>query len=137
MIHNSAIEGIIDEKLLAMNTAYVAKVISVSGNKAKIQPLTMVKQYGHPAKQPSPVTAYILNNAQYKLKTKNAGSALPDTVPDGAIENLSITAEKLSKDDIVFCVCADRDMSETVKGNFATPPIGHHSMSDSVIIGVL
>jgi pyruvoyl-dependent arginine decarboxylase (PvlArgDC) len=138
MGYNSVIEGMIEEKLLDLHTAYIAKVISVNGSKAKVQPLNMVKQYGGVAKKPSPVTAYILNNARYKLKPKNL-TYVSDVISHSSVKETTevMTQKPISAGDIVFCVCADRNITEARKGNLTTPQIGHHSMSDSVIVGIL
>ena len=131
-------ENMIEEKLLNLHTAYVAKVISVNGTKAKIQPLNMVKQYGGIAKKQSPITAYILNNARYKLKTDTIRyvSNISDHSPVFETKSV-IVSTPISAGDVVFCVCAERNITEVKNGNLATPQIGHHSMSDSVIVGIL
>lgn len=127
----SYFEGLIEEKLLNLHTAYIAKVISYNNGKANIQPLTMVKAYGQPAKKQPPLSGVpVIQSARYKLAAQ--------TIMD--VTNKEVTVlqpTSLSSGDIVFCVCADRDISETKNGNTATPQIGHHSMSDSVIVGVL
>lgn len=102
-------ERILNNHLLALHTAYLAKVISVNDNTAKIQPLGMTKAYGKAAQKQSPLS----NVPAIK-------SALP-----------------LTQGDIVLCVCCERNITEAKKGNNTVPPIGHHSMSDSVIVGVL
>lgn len=137
MVSSEFFKDLIEESLLGMHTAYVAKVLSVSGDKAKIQPLNMVKQYGNTAQKPPPVTAYILHNARYKLGTDTIKYASNVYNYSASYETKEVvTAKSLSAGDIVFCVCADRDITEASKGNMTTPPIGHHSLSDSVIVGV-
>ena len=44
-------------------------------------------------------------------------------------------AKTLKAGDTVFCMCAERDITETKKGKFATPAQGRHMMSDAVIVG--
>ena len=125
----SIINDIIEDKLMGLHTAYVAKVLSYRDGRASIQPLTMVKQYGNTAKKPSILTSVpVLSCARYKLIPKQENDELEAT---------DITFKSLAEGDIVFCVCAERNISEAKKGNMAVPPIGHHSMSDSVIVGVL
>lgn len=101
--------NIIENKLLEMHTAYLATVISVKNRTAKIQPLGMTKEVGKTAQKQSVLTA----------------------VP--FVKHI----EKLEKGDIVVCICCERDITEAKKGKNVVPPIGHHSMSDSIIIGVL
>lgn len=45
--------------------------------------------------------------------------------------------EPIKAGDLVVCVCGERDISEAKNGNIAQPALGHHSMSDSIIVGVL
>lgn len=129
---------IVDEKLLDLNTAYVAKVISVIGNEAKVQPLNMIKQYGKSAQKPSPITIPILKNARYKLtkKTIRYVSKVSNHSPEYNEIDVAVPTE-IAAGDVVFCVCADRNITEAKKGVLSTPQIGHHSMSDSVIVGIL
>ena len=102
-------ENMIENRLLNTHTSYLAKVIVVNGNTAKIQPLTMSKAYGEKAQKQSPLS----------------------NVP------MLDTIEELSAGDIVLCVCCERDITEAKKGNFSVPALRHHSMSDSIIVGRL
>jgi len=122
----SYIENIIEDKLLNLHTAYVAKVLSYSEGKATVQPLNLIKQYGKTAQAPAIVKNIpVVNSARYKLNTTT-------------IEGVAVlTPIEISKGDLVFCVCADRDISQALKGNMSTPALGHHSRSDSVVIGIL
>lgn len=64
-----------------------------------------------------------------------------------AVVSAGVTLTKESKDivsvnpisagDIVVCVCGERNITEARKGNSATPPAGHHSQSDSIIVAIL
>lgn len=123
---SSYIENIIEDKLLNLHTAYVAKVLSYSGGKATVQPLNMVKQYGKVAQAPSIVKNIpVVRSARFKLNTTK-------------IEGVTVlTPTEISKGDLVFCMCADRDITEALKGNMSTPALGHHSRSDSVVVGIL
>ena len=135
MGHMSFFDDLIESKLLNLHTAYIAKVLSYSGGTAKIQPLNMVKAYGKTARKQSPLTSVpVLNGARYKLSTKTI------TYKNGSDNTASTTVlvpRELQAGDIVVCLCADRDISETRHGNFAVPPVGHHDMSSSVIVGIL
>ena len=119
-------ENIVENKLKSLHTAYLAKVISTDGKKAKIQPLGKVKAYGEVAKTQSPLSNVpILNSAQYKIsETVIEGKTVAEIKPIGA-------------GDIVLCVCCERDISAAKRGINSTPVIGHHSMSDSIIVGIL
>ena len=147
MMNTQFFSQMMEEKLMGLHTAYIAKVLSINGDKASVQPLAMTKQYGVAAQKSSPVTAYLLNNAKYRLqpKSKSVVAGITTEQSNGYITKVSPVKEELSyaeptplkAGDIVFCVCADRNITEAVKGNLSVPPIGHHSMSDSVIVGVL
>lgn len=127
-------ENMIEQRLLDMHTAYIGKVLSINGDKAKVQPLGMYKQYGETAKNQAVVSAVIAT--RYKI-TK--------TEKITYVENSSLTqktktipvVEDLKAGSIVVCVCCDRDITEARKGKNTVPAIGHHSLSDSVIVGIL
>lgn len=136
-------ENMINESLLSLNVAYIGKVLSYSNGKAKIQPLTMIKQYGKSAVKPSPLpNVPVIDSARYKLKSKTI-TAVTGVSVSGDKANVTETKYTVAEPvpigagDIVVCVCCDRDITETKNGNMATPPIGHHSMSDSVVVGIL
>ena len=121
----SFFDNMIEERLLDLHTAYIAKVISLKGNTATVQPMTMIKQYGKPAQKAKVVSDVpILNNAKYKFVNE-------DTEP------IELIPVPISAGDLVLCICCDRDITEARRGNIATPQIGHHSLSDSIIVGIL
>ena len=137
------VPDMIEEKLLALRTAFIGKVLAYDGNTAKIQPLSMIKPRGGTAFAPSPLDGVpVINSARYKADA--AEVEYVDTVSGGA-DNMHVTTQKrtlaelkpLSAGDIVFCMCADRDITETRKGNVSVPSIRHHDLSDAVIVGVL
>ena len=105
----TALENLIENKLKNLHTAYLAKVLSVNGNKAKIQPLGMTKAYNGAGLVQSPLS------------------------------NVPITKQvtEIQAGDIAVCICCERDITQAKKGINSVPPVGHHSMSDSIIIGVL
>lgn len=125
---SKVLDSLIEQKLLGLHTAYFAKVISVSGSMAKIQPLNMVKAAGQKAKKQAVLTVPILPSAHkhgwQTIYTEYNSYSVP-------------TLRSVESGDVVLCLCGERDISETRKGNFATPPLGHHRMSDSVIVGVV
>lgn len=110
----------IEQALLQVHTGFFGKVVSTSGSLATIQPLNMVKAIGgQPQKQ----------------------AVIPNCpVLDSAVKFTSLspaTARRVQAGDTVYCVCADRDISETRGGNFATPVPGHHSLSGAVVVGII
>ena len=113
----------IETKLLNLHTAYLGKVIAVNETTAKIQPLGYSKAVGGSAiKQSVLSNVPILNSARYKVEIE--GEAITKVVP-------------LAAGDIVLCVCCERNITEARKGNNSTPALGRHSMSDSVIVGIM
>ena len=104
---NNAIQGMINNALMQTHTAFCGKVISVDGNFASVQPLNMVKAIGGKAQKQAVIPKVpILQHVGY-VEVGNT----------------------------VFCVCAERDITETRKGNFALPVQGRHMLSDAVIVG--
>lgn len=206
---STVINDSIDKKLLDMNVAYIAKVLSTDGKKAKIQPLGMIKQVGESARAKAPIPDVpIIQSARYKLvekeityvsdvsvdapkssvvssvtldKTTGTISYVVDvslsTTTDGegdissvtldknaskskyvydvslnssdgeAVSSVTVTPTKktqkilvkepIAVGDLVYCVCADRNITDSIKGINGVPPIGHHSLSDSIIVGIL
>lgn len=125
---SKTINTLIEQKLLSLHTAYFATVISVNGNIAKIQPLNMIKATGSTAKKQAVLTVPILKNVR-KFSTEKI-----------KINDVEITVPKVDTievGDTVYCLCGERDITETKKGKFAIPPTGHHRISDSIIVGVI
>jgi hypothetical protein len=106
----SYFENLINQKLLTTHTCYLAKVLSVNGNKANVQPLSLVKAVNSAAKRQA-----VINNVPI------CRHALEDVLEGST----------------VVCACMERDISQTRNGVFALPSLRRHSLSDSIIIGVL
>lgn len=116
------IENMIEKQMLNLHTAFLAKILDIFDNSAKIQPLGLLKEEGGGTKAFAPVSYVpITQQAKYKL-----------IVQDGIIN-----ATPVAVGDIVICVCCDRDITGAKIGKSVLPPSGHHSMSDCIIIGVL
>lgn len=139
------INNMIEQKLLSLHTCYLAKILSVEGNTAKIQPLGKTKAYGKDAVSQSVLTDVpIINSALYRFDDDSYasnvlinGMGATLTVNESATERKFAIIRKLKAGDIVVCVCAERNISAAKKGENSVPPSGHHSMSDSIIIGSL
>lgn len=132
-VAGKTLNELIDKKLLALHTAFLAIVLSVEGDKfgkrkATIQPLAMIKAKGKDAKKQAPMTVPVLKNVH---KFRQHSYIVGDTT-------INVTeAVELEKNDVVMCLCCERDISETQKGNYATPNLGHHRITDAVIVGVI
>lgn len=114
-------QDMIDQALLQVHTGFFGKITAVSGNMATVQPLNMIKAVGgQPQKQAVIPNCPVLDNA-VKILTMHP----------------EVTVRRVQAGDTVYCVCADRDISETRSGNFATPMPGHHSIAGAVVIGIM
>lgn len=123
------VDNFIENKLLALHTAYLAKVLSVSGNTAKIQPLGLTKEIGEKAMKQSVLTSVPIMQTARKFKTKSI--SVGDHTWSG-YQPCPIEAG-----DVAVCICCERNITDAKKGRNVLPPSGHHKMSDSIIIGVL
>ncbi len=110
----------IEQALLQVHKGFMAKVVSTSGNLASVQPLNMVKAVG--------------GQAQKQAVIPNC------PVLDSAVTFTSLSpvaVRRVQAGDTVYCVCADRDITETRTGAFATPVPGHHMLAGAVVVGIL
>jgi len=141
-------DNMVENKLKSLHTAYLAKVISTNGKTAKIQPLGMTKAYGENAQTQSPLSNVpILRSARYKPTTKtiNYVSGISTTKSNGYITGVTpvsgsvdvLVPTQIAAGDIVLCVCCERDITDAKRGKNSVPALGRHSMSSSVIVGVL
>ena len=140
---NGMIDSIMEEKLLNMHTAFIGKIVSVKGETlCTVQPLDKIKAYGQKAKTQAVITKVpILNHVRHYSLVKQSlssseGSISPSSHPSA--DNVGhLKVEPLKKGDIVLCVCAERDISSSVKGTSTTPPVGHHQIANAVVVGLL
>ena len=113
------INDMIEEKLYKVHTSYVAKVLSVNGNKATIQPLHKTKERGFTANtysvvQNVPICRFPLRNG--------------DTVTNYTLD--------IKSGSIVLVTACERSIDTS--GDYYLPRTGsHHSIQDSVIVGVI
>ena len=141
-------ENMIEKKLLNLHTAYLAKVISTNGITAKIQPLGMTQAYGESAQKQAPLsnvpiyTQKVVEKSisvvtDVSLEIEKDGETIKDVAISPTKKDITVLQEESIKaGDIVLCVCCERDITEAKKGNNVVPTVGHHSMSDSIIVGV-
>ena len=133
------LDDFIEKKLLGLHTAYIGKVLATDGETAKIQPLCLWKEYGKEAQRTAVISSVpILESARYHVRRKELRyvSNVVDHAASFQSENVAVL-EPIAAGDIVFCVCADRNISEAKRGREALPPVGHHNLSDSVVVGVI
>ncbi len=130
-------ENMINNKLLSLHTAYLAKVISTDGKTAKIQPLGMSKAYGKTAQAQSVLSNVPISANAVKFKEKTY-SVVTSPYPNAKTSQITVLERiPIEKGDIVLCVCCERDITDAKNGKNSVPALGHHNMSDSVITSVL
>lgn len=148
MLNGSVFDNIIEEKLLNLHTAFIGKVVSVQGSEmCSVKPLDKIKAYGKSAKSQAVITRVpILNHVRHYSLVKQSlsvsdtytggGSISPN--PHPTANNIGhLKVEPLKAGDLVLCVCAERDISSSSKGVSTTPPVGHHQISNAVVVGLL
>ncbi len=119
-MNGSVFNAMIEQALLQVHTGFIGKVVSVDGNLATVQPLNMVKSVGgQPAAQALVENCPVLDSAVKFLGTNPA------------------KVRRVQGGDVVYCACADRDISETRLGVMAVPVAGHHMVSSTVVVGIL
>lgn len=132
---NKYMDEIIDNKLAGIHTAYLAKVLSLSGSTAKIQPLGLKKDSNGKTYAQSPLTKVPI--AKHIRRTDPSVSVSCAGGCGNPSAKCSCWQPKIEVGDIVLCICCESNISEAKRGNNVLPPAGKFSMSDSVIIAVL
>lgn len=132
-------ENLIESKLLSLHTAYIGKVLTTDGKTAKVLPLGMSKAYGENAKKQTPLSNVpILHSARWKYEKKTLRYVSEVKEHKAEYEETEILVPTaIAAGDLVLCICCERDITEARKGNNSAPPVGRHSMSSSVIVGIL
>lgn len=121
----------VEEALLNMHTAFIGIVVGMNGeSKAKVQPLNLIKQYGEkPTKQAVLTDVPILEHVRHiEIYEQEVG---------GETHTGHVRLKPIEAGDIVFCMCADRDITQSKIGKSALPALGHHEIKDAVIVGCL
>ncbi len=96
----------IEQALLLVHTNFIGKVVAVHGERADVQPLTYAKDV--------------------------QGDVYPQPLISGAPR---LEGVEVAVGDVVLCAVCERDISHAIRGQLSAPAPGHHSLSDSVIIG--
>ena len=137
------LDMLMEQKINSVHTAYLAKVLSVSGNTAKIQPLGMYEDANGKLKKQSvlsnvPIAKNVWHYTLVKQTMSVSGdcSLSPTVHPTG--DNVGhIKIEPIKAGDIVVCICCESNISDAKKGENTLTVGARHSMSDSVIIALL
>ena len=122
-----------EEKLLSLHTAFIGQIVSIKAGKARVQPLSMIKQYGQEAIQPAVIDDVPIPKSLYKIELF---PYIPKNDPSHTHRG-HVMLVPVQTGDIVLCVCVERDISDTQNGNMAVPNVGHHEIKDAVIVHVL
>ena len=129
------VEGAIEKKLRDLHCGYIGRVISTDGNTATVQPLGLIKEYGTSETKKQAPVSNVPVACKYKITSKTITYAING---DGDTRSQVIAVpEPIAKGDLVACLCADRDISAARRGNNELPVAGRHSISDSIIVGIL
>ncbi len=128
------VDSAIERKLLDLHCAYIGKVVSTDGSTATVQPLGKIKEVG----STSGKTQAVVANVPIACK-KFASKTITYLISaDGATRSETVAVPSaLAAGDLVVCVCADRDITDARRGVNAVPPVGRHTISDSIIVGIL
>ena len=124
--------NITKEAVLQIHTAYLGKVLSVDGNTARIQPLTMYKTIDGQPKEQSTTKAIIPPNIKFKteqityLESETSHKTKTIVVP----ANLAVG-------DIVYVGVCERDITYAKNGVIREATPRHHDINDGVILRVL
>lgn len=134
MGYSSFIDDMIKKQLMDLHCGYIGRVISTDGKTAKVQPLGLVKGRDSAAKVQA-VISDVPVACRYKITAKRITYAV-NSEGETKTETVAVPTE-IAAGDLVACLCADRDISGARRGNNELPPAGHHSISDSIIVGIL
>ena len=143
MGHLTFVDSLIEKKLMDLHCGYIGRVISTDGETATVQPLSLIKEKGKNAKQQA-VISDVPVACKYKFEPKTITYVKKhEMTEDGKTkeyetETITVAVPTLiAKGDLVACLCADRDITSARQGRNEKPPAGHHSISDSIIVGIL
>lgn len=135
------------DALMQVYTGFFGKITELSDEckTATIQPLHMAKQNGADAIQRSLIKQVpVLFQARYRIIEEDRECTINGNqgCGEGGCSCTTETRKHLKKEwikvgDIAYCVCADRDISQTKNGEMAVPIPGHHELKDAVVVGVL
>lgn len=127
-------DEIIEGKLSGIHTAYLAKVLSISGRTAKIQPLGLYKNGDGKTKKQSVLTKVPISK---QIRTSDPHISISCNGEGTPRATCTCWQPRIEVGDIVVCICCEQNISEAKRGVNALPPAGRFNMSDSIIIGVL
>ena len=130
----SFVNAAIEKKLAELHCSYIGKVVWTDGATATVQPLGLIKDTNTGETMKQAVVTNVPIACRFKLEAKE----IPFTDENGESIMLPVAVPTpIAKDDLVVCLCADRNIAAARRGSNELPPAGRHSISDSIIIGIL
>lgn len=130
----SFVDNLVEKKLMDLHCGYIARVIRTDGRTATVQPLGLMKDAGSASARAQAVVADVPVACPYKLSAKTI--TYTDASGSPASQTVAVPTP-IAAGDLVACLCADRDITEARRGNNDLPVVGRHSISDSIIVGIL
>ena len=127
------VKNIIDSRLKDLHCGYIGQVVWTDGETATVQPLGLTKMYGGAA-QKQAVVSNVPVGCKYKLEAKTI--TYKDANGDTKTQKVAVPS-LIAKGDLVAVLCADRDITAARRGKNELPTAGMHSISDSIIVGIL
>lgn len=125
----SVFDAMIERKLMNLHCCYIGKVISTDGKTAKVQPLGLIPQTG----KARAVVDDVPVACRYKIGTKTITYSHGDNTRSQVVA----VPTQIEAGDLVVCLCADWNVTAARNGKNELPPTGAHSISDSIIVGIL
>lgn len=130
------VNALIEKQMMDLHCAYIGKVISTNGKTAKVQPLGKIKEYGSSETKSQAVVDDVPVACRYKFTKKKITYSVDGTETNIRTQDI-VEPEEIKAGHLVVCLCADRDISAARSGQNELPPAGRHSISDSIIVGIL
>lgn len=122
-------DAIIERKLQSLHCCYIGKVIATDGKTAKVQPLGLIPQTGK--------TRAVVDDVPVACRYKIGTKTITYSHGDNTHSQVVAVPTQIKAGDLVVCLCADWNVTAARKGNNELPPTGAHSISDSIIVGIL
>lgn len=137
----TALDDFIEQKLLDTHTSYIARVVSVNGNRLDIQPLHMYKEYGANASAYPVIQNVPFIQRRFKVTDNTHRHDIAETTGGNVTtepytHNHEVFEEAYQKGDIVLVVVCERDITYSLQGKVALPLTNsRHSLNNSVVVG--
>lgn len=124
----SDLDNHLEDVLLGLHTAFVGKVVKTDGKTAAVQPLHLMRDLGGVEEKRALIddVPILQTVKKFKIEKRMCGGE----TPRDHIQLVDVAAE-----DVVFCLCGERDITDAKDGKFHLPT-ERHSIKDAVIIGV-